>query len=115
VGHPDQPANGNGVVRVELDEAAHARKLSAARGYPELASEVQAAFDGFGTDAFRVESLRPVSPAAVRYLLAEDPPFYESYGERQVHAGRYSRVLRYRTHALPLADALQSLAGADGR
>ena len=118
-------------IRLELDEAALARKLSAARDYPELQAEVEAALSGAGsvglrehpdltrragsdfgapgTPDFSVEWLRRVdarreSAAPFNGRL----PFYEVYGERQVAAGHYKRVLRYREHVLPLAAALQS-------
>jgi len=119
-----------------LDEAAYARKLSAARNYPELQAEVAAALSGYGSaglldhpdlaapsdfgiaDAadFRVECLRPVDVHS-RYKPPLDGPrpFYEDYGERQVAAGHYTRVLRYREHVLPLAAALDAHAGRLGR
>lgn len=118
-------------IRLDLDEAALARKLSAARNYPELQAEVEAAlsgsgsvglqkhpdlarragsdFDSAGVPDFGVEWLRRVderreTPAPFAGRL----PFYEEYGERQVAAGHYARVLRYREHVLPLAAALKS-------
>ena len=110
-----------------LDDAAFARKLSAARNYPELQAEVQAAMHGvedgrihpdlaqrarsdFGTtdvNDFRVECLRPVDVTWTRSWTG-DRPFYEDYGERQVRSGHYTHVLRYREHMLPLAAALDS-------
>jgi hypothetical protein len=115
---------------LNLDNAAFARKLSAARNYSGLQAEVESALNGggetfqqyadlverarstFGVTAannFRVECLRPVnagmaSPA--RYN--GDTPFYEAYGEKQVGAGNYSQVIRYSEHMLPLAAALDS-------
>ena len=118
-------------IRLELDEAAFARKLSAARNYPELQAEVEAALSGAGSVGFQthpdlarragsnlgvaaapdfgVEWLRRVddggaTPASFTGKL----PFYEEYGERQVAAGHYKRVLRYREHMLPLAAALNT-------
>ena len=89
-------------VWLDLDNAAFARKLSAARSYLELQAEVEAAL--MQENSFRVECLRPVS--SYRRNLCESKPFYEEYGERQVKAGHYSDVLRYRDHMLPIADAL---------
>jgi hypothetical protein len=37
---------------------------------------------------------------------AGEVPYYETYGEQRVAAGAYDRVLRFREHLLPLADAL---------
>jgi hypothetical protein len=121
-------------IRLDLDEAAFARKLSAARHYPELQAEVEAAIGGAGSvglrenldlaarvgidlwgggaNDFRVECLRPVgardeTPAS----FSRHRPFYEAYGERQMLAGHYARVLRFREHVLPLAAALDSHVG----
>lgn len=118
-------------IRFVLDESAFARKLAAARNYPELQAEVEAALSGAGSVGLRenpdlarragsdfgetaapdfgVEWLRRVdgggeTPAPFTGKL----PFYEEYGERQVAAGHYTRVLRYREHMLPLTAALKS-------
>ncbi|MCA1636189.1 MAG: hypothetical protein LC802_21480, partial [Acidobacteria bacterium] len=115
---------------LRLDEETFARKVRAAHGYPELAAEVEAALAGVGSaglrahpdlaarsrlsaagtsgETFRVECLRPAAAGAPSRRGFEDPPFYERYGERQVAAGHYSRVLRYHEHMLPLAEALRS-------
>jgi hypothetical protein len=119
------------LIRLNLDEAAFARKLSAARNYPELQAEVDAALSGAGSVGllehpdlakrsgsdlggagagdFRVEGLRLVDAhGAPTPHFTGQRPFYEDYGERQVAAGYYTRVLRYREHVLPLAAALDS-------
>jgi hypothetical protein len=118
-------------IWLRLDGAALARKLSAARNYPELRAEVEAALNGAGSvglgahrdlaersglvgaagaDDFGVECLRPVVTAGDRVgpPFGGGRPFYEEYGERQVAAGHYERVLRYREHMLPLAAALEA-------
>jgi hypothetical protein len=116
-------------IRLELDEAAFARKLSAAQNYPELRAEVEAALGGTGSVAFgehpdlarragqefrgpcandfRVEWLRLVTESG-ESSARSDRPFYEAYGERKVRDGLYRRVLRYREHVLPLAAALDA-------
>lgn len=130
VGAPDRTAEkaSRDSVWLQLDDAAFARKLSAARNYPELHAEVEGALNGssngplrdhsdlaersrsaYGvteTNNFRVECLRPVNSHR-RVSFAGQPPFYEDYGERQVKAGHYTHVLRYREHMLPLAAALE--------
>jgi len=99
-----EPPNKNWIWR--LDDAAFARKMLAAQGYAQLSDEVLAARERTSTDSFRVEYLYPVDPnAAAR--LCDDPPFYEQYGEKQVAAGYYHRVLRYNEHIAPLAEALR--------
>jgi hypothetical protein len=116
-------------IWLTLDDTAFARKVSAARNYPELQGEVEAALNGtpngsLGNDPllnersratygvstannFRVECLRYVAPTGLR-RDKDAVPFYEEYGERQVRAGHYTRVLRYREHILPLAEALEA-------
>ena len=39
----------------------------------------------------------------------------KQYGEQQVAAGYYQRVIRYRDHFLPLADGLQQYVACRGR
>ncbi|HSE84830.1 MAG TPA: hypothetical protein VLJ79_01260 [Candidatus Binatia bacterium] len=93
-------------IRLDLDDTAFARKVTIAQSYPELLDEVASTVSENGIDAFRRECLRPVCEFEERYML-EDRPFYERYGERQVAAGVYSKVLRYRQHMFPLAEAIQ--------
>jgi hypothetical protein len=132
VGRPDECAEESLAAArcLRLDDETFARKLLAARNYPELVAEVEAALAGAGSaglrahpdlaarsglasagasgESFRVECLRPASGGAPGGRGFEEKPFYERYGERQVAAGHYSRVLRYREHMLPLAEALRS-------
>lgn len=119
----------DGSVWLNLDDAAFTRKVSAARNYPELQAEVEAALTGaanasfrndpilnersrstYGVSTannFRVECLRRVDLNGAK-RDKDVVPFYEEYGERQVRAGHYTRVLRYREHMLPLAEALEA-------
>ena len=97
------------VIRLDLDEAALARKLWAAESYEELREEVTSAVRVSGTDAFRHECLRAHLPLVVWTRR----PYYEEYGERQVAAGRYEEVIRYETHLRPLQNALCRYAGVD--
>jgi hypothetical protein len=43
-----------------------------------------------------------------------EPPFYETYGEKQVAAGHYAKVLRYREHVRPIEEALRKLSRGHG-
>jgi hypothetical protein len=96
----------DGCVRLTLGDADFDRKVEAARGYRELAAELAAVAKEHGLDVFRRECLRPAARRAGFDGPAERPPFYETYGERQVAAGRYREVLRWDQHVRPLADAL---------
>jgi hypothetical protein len=99
-------------VRLELDEAALARKLTAARGYQELRGETESALERFGSAAFATELLRPVSDLREGLdALGQEPPYYEAFGEQQVRAGVYDSVIRYRAHVRPFVQALWRQAG----
>ncbi len=93
-------------ILLRLDDSALNRKMQAARNYGELASEVDAAVEAFGINAYRVEGLCPADPRSDA-APGDDDAFYELDGERQVTAGHYSEVVRYATHILPLARALR--------
>jgi hypothetical protein len=93
-------------VVLHLDEDALARKLAAARQYPEMAEEVNRALGAFGTAAFRTECLTPVRATSHQ---VDALPFYETYGEAQVAAGKYTDVLRYAAHVRPLRAKLDAV------
>lgn len=104
-GAPDKSA-GNHDIRIELDDDAFARKMAAARSYAGLESEVNDTITSNPERAFRVECLRPVRNNEIGFGQ-NDKPYYEKYGEKQVAAGHYRDVIRYREHVLPLAEALR--------
>jgi hypothetical protein len=108
-GRPDDCGGRSGDLRLELSAGELERKLAAARAYPEMAGEVERALERHGVEPFRVECLRQVDPEARAEDLVADPPFYEIHGERQVAAGHYRRVLRFREHFLPLVRALREM------
>jgi hypothetical protein len=105
VGHP----NGSGPgIRLTLDEAAFARKLDAIGRYTALAAEATAAFDLYGTEAFRVEFLRRSTIGAL--ASPDHVPYYEQVGNARVQQGTYGSVLRYGAHVQPVLAALSALA-----
>lgn len=97
-------------VRIELDDELLARKLQAVREYSELAAEVDRILKSEGKDCLRTECLRQVRRSELNVSFLTQPPYYEQYGEKQVTAGYYSEVLRYRDHVHPLAEALKEFA-----
>jgi hypothetical protein len=101
VSHPDQPGDG---MRLVLDDDAFARKLEATSRYDVLKAEAEAAFERYGREAFRIEFLRRVEDAAPP--PASWIPYYEQVGEARVKEGRYTSVLRYRSHVKPVIDEL---------
>ncbi len=102
-----EPLHSEGICR-RLAEDAFARKMAAAKGYAELAGEVDATLERTSPDALRQECLRPVKGEGD--YRSDQVPFYEEYGEKQVTAGYYHQVLRYREHIAPLAEALRHYA-----
>jgi hypothetical protein len=95
-------------LRLSLDDAALARKMESANAYPELAGEVAAALAKFGSAPFRHEFLRPASLDDRLGWPGAEKPFYEQHGEKRVAEGVYDRVLRFREHVVPVAEALWS-------
>jgi hypothetical protein len=96
-----------GAVRLDLNDQSLERKLEAARQYPEMAAEVQAALARFTARAFRVEHLSPAGHQVATDWQPGPRPFYEQYGEQQVAAGVYTEVLRAREHLSPLVASLR--------
>ncbi|HXF40461.1 MAG TPA: hypothetical protein VN687_12165 [Blastocatellia bacterium] len=94
-------------LSLDLTDNELLQKLDAARSYDELSADIDEMLSAGGTDGIRTETLRPVPRAPFDEGLNVEPPFYETYGEKQVAAGHYQMVLRYREHVLPLANALR--------
>ena len=100
-------ASNGGLTVFELSNAALERKMAAAFGYPEMAGEVAAARKRLGDDAFRIESFRHVRDGEI-WAPAEEPPYYERYGQKRVDEGAYPEVIYYEQHIRPLADLLHA-------
>jgi hypothetical protein len=105
----DRPRPTPQSVVLRVDGVDIARKMAAARGYPELAAEVAEAEARFGVDVFRHEVLEPTLPWTRPSF--DDKPYYERYGEQRVALGVYTSTLRYRAHVLPVVEALARHAG----
>jgi hypothetical protein len=99
-------AGTDGLV-IELDPEALDRKIAAARGYPEMREEVEAALTRGGVAVYGTERLRPSSRRARMSEFAVTAPAYEQFGEQRVGEGRYRQVIRYRQHVLPVLSALE--------
>ena len=94
-------------IQLMLDTATFQSKLEASRNYPEMSEEVDAAIGKYGEESFRAEIFRSVKSDGLPCPGNQVAPFYEQHGERQVAAGYYQHVIRYRQHMLPLIEALQ--------
>ena len=106
---PPEPCHSGlygGALRVCLDDQLLDRKLQAAHRYVELQPEVQGALARYGTEPFRSEYLCPVDLTDPYGWDLERVPSYESYGARRVRTGTYDKVVTFREHVRPLADAL---------
>lgn len=115
-GVPDEcpPEDRPEAILLELDGDALQRKLQAAASYPEMAAEVERALASHGRAPFGVECLRPVRYGLEIGGRSAHPPYYEVYGERQVAAGIYREVIRFREHLAPLAERLGQRAARRG-
>jgi hypothetical protein len=94
-------------ILLKLDDEAYQRKIAAAQAYPELASELKRVLAVHNVEAFRVECLRPVRYEMDIRDRFRHPCVYEWYGEKQVAAGIYKDVIRFREHIAPLAADLE--------
>jgi hypothetical protein len=116
MGAPDAApdAERDGSVRLALSDDALARKLASAHAYPEMAHEVSAALERFGVAPFRHECFRAVDLDDRFGWTSAERPFYERHGEARVAEGVYERVLRFREHVVPVAEALWRHSAARG-
>ncbi len=112
VGSPVPEAPGEDWVQLVLTPAERQRKVDAGRRYAAevggtLLGELNAMLEQFGATAFAHEYFVPVPDDRPADDATDVRPFYETYGERQVAAGIYTDVIRFREHMAPLARALE--------
>lgn len=114
LGRPDfcSEEHRSGAVWLHLDDEAFARKRAAAAAYGALAGEIGPLIAQLGEELFRVECLRPAE--LWDSWKNGEMPEYERIGEERVAAGYYHRVIRYREHIVPLANALRHFAETRG-
>ena len=98
-------------VIVTLSDEQFSRKRQAAlSAYPALASEVEKAILKYGEAAFKVETLVPVQGFEGLSWDGAQPPFYETYGRKQIALGHYSDLITHAEHIRPLAESLYAWA-----
>jgi hypothetical protein len=97
-----------GALQIRLCDELLEEKIAVARSYSELRDEVDRALARKGLDYFREEQLLTAEGWASED--ASYKPCYEEYGERRVAEGKYSSVLRYSRHVLPIFRALREYA-----
>jgi hypothetical protein len=91
----------------EVDLEVSASMMAELESRPTLRARLQHIIEGVPLEAFRTECLRPVGNRSGADWTSDEPLFYELYGEKLVAAGRYEKVIRYREHMLPLAEAMR--------
>jgi hypothetical protein len=94
-----------GTIKLELNDDALERKVTAALAYLELASEVESAIQRDGFEAFRHECFHPVGNRMRWIPERNGKPYYEEHGRSRVAAGKYDRSVRYEEHIVPLQTA----------
>jgi hypothetical protein len=99
----------------EIDIELSASVLEEFESRPALKERLKHIIEGVPLDAFRVECLRPAGNRSGTEWTTNQPLFYELYGEKLVAAGHYERVIRYREHMFPLAEAIRKKAGREER
>ena len=92
----------------EVDVELTAQVLEDLESRPTLKAQLRDLVAGVPLDAFRVECFRSVNNEMGTHWTTSDPLFYELYGEKLVAAGHYEKVIRYREHMLPIAQAIRA-------
>jgi hypothetical protein len=106
---PDGLSADSQCLRLTPDELV--RKLANIRQYAQsaggaLVAEVDDMLHRFGEQALAEEVFDRVDIAVALSAFDDEKPFYETYGEQQVTAGKYRFVIRYREHIAPIVRAL---------
>lgn len=101
------PAPSGPVVdALTLDAAGVARKIAAARAFPDVGGELAEIVAHEGESALAREVLRSTLPLDALVPPPGVKPAYEWYGEQRVAAGRYRDVLRW-SHVAPIVASLR--------
>ncbi len=107
-----KPGSVKDAIHIEMSDEQFARKRQVAlTAYPALASEVERLISQYGEAAFRVEMLIPAQGSEGLTWDEPAPPFYETYGRKQIEQGHYRDLITHAEHIRPLAEALYSWAG----
>jgi len=94
---------------LRLDAGELARKMAAARAFPDVACELAEIVAHEGEDALARETLRSTLPLDQLVPAPGVKPAYEWYGEQRVAAGLYREVLRW-SHVAPIVASLRDRA-----
>jgi hypothetical protein len=86
----NHPHSAGAAIVVELTAAEYATKMECARTQAASLADIEALVDRYGPDAYRRETLCPVTDWTA--IDAGAPPLYERYGEERV-AARWSSAI----------------------
>lgn len=93
---------------VRLSEQGLKEKVEAARGYEQLAKEVENILRKYGEDPFALEYFHTiVTPGDCGYF---EQPHYELVGKERFLSGLYEEVITFADHLLPVAEGLHRWA-----
>lgn len=101
------------VTTLTLDEAALNEKMAAAQGYEQLRRELETALASSGRQAYAQEAFYTPLQERGLDILPEEPPFYESYGAKQVSLGKYKDLISYQEHVLPSINSMRKALGLE--
>jgi hypothetical protein len=102
------PPRAKEAFRVELDDPALARKLTAAKEFVSLQRELNAVVASEGLEAQRTEVYRETCDFSALTVPEGAVPAYERFGEQRVATGRYQECIRWNQHVAPIVAALRA-------
>lgn len=96
-------------IQLEKDEIV-AKRACVERRFPQLVEEMDRVVAKYGEVAVATETLFEASPGLDDHWMEGEPPYYETFGRKQVAAGIYREVITHETHLRPIAQSLQRWA-----
>lgn len=87
-----------------------AKRACVERRFPQLVEEMDRAVAKYGDVAVATETLYEAATELDVHWTECEPPYYETFGRKQVAAGLYTEVITHESHMRPLAQALQKWA-----
>jgi hypothetical protein len=104
------PSHDRDCMHLRLDHDLLRRKLQAAQSYAELSGEIQSAIQHHGEEYFGVECLKKNNLTTPPLWAESGKAHYERWGEQRKAEGKYTSVIRYREHIVPIMTAIREHA-----
>lgn len=92
----------------DLDDAVWRRKVALGREMSSVIPDILDMLEKWGEEPFRREAFLPIGDWTAAGWPEGTLPLYEQIGQERVAAGRYSSVIRYRDHLLPVLHAVRN-------